>query len=86
MHVLLTICAHVICSRVFTILYMSVCIDWLIHHMSNLLKGSEAKYQVNVPTAILVHKPGATATARQIGGEAGVLIRQQLSHSSETDM
>ena len=54
--------------------------------MSNLLKGLETKFQVKVPTATLVRKVGATDTARKVGGEAGVLIRQQLSHSSETDL
>lgn len=57
-----------------------------IHHMANLLKGLETKYQVKVPTATLVRKAGATATARKVGGETGVLIRQQLSHSWETDL
>lgn len=57
-----------------------------IRHMTNHLKSLETKFRVKVPTATLVRKAGATATARKVGGEAGVLIRQQLSHSSETDL
>ena len=57
-----------------------------ISHMQNVLKSLQHKYKVVVPTPTLVRKAGATATARHISGETGVLIRQQLSHSSETDL
>ena len=54
--------------------------------MQNMLKCLQDKYKVVVPTPALVRKAGATATARHISEETGVLIRQQLSHSSQTDL
>ena len=41
-------------------------------------------YQVNIPSATLVRKTGATSLARNVSGPTATLVQNQMAHSTET--
>ena len=52
--------------------------------MHNLMQSFGRMYQVNIPSATLVRKSGATSLARNVSGPTATLVQNQMAHSTET--